>query len=78
MRIQNFRDVIGLWDSVPQLAGKLGEKPFTVEKWRTRNRIPDRAYKRLIEVARKDKKPITAELLVSLAANPRDQRRSMP
>jgi hypothetical protein len=66
MRIHEFRDVINLWP-IAELAEDLNEPKFTVEKWRTRNRIPDRAFKGIVDKAKKDKKPVTADLLIALA-----------
>ena len=66
-RPHDFKQVIGLWPSIAELADELGEKPFTVEKWRTRNRVPDRAWKRLAVAAKARKLPVTTDLLAELA-----------
>lgn len=67
---QDFRQVIGLWPSIQTMADDLGEKQFTVEKWRTRNSVPPRAWKRLLSKAQKRRLPVTADLLVDLAESP--------
>lgn len=64
---QDFREVISLWPSIQELADELDEKTFTVEKWRTRNRIPSWAWKRLLMKAQKRRLPVTADLLVDFA-----------
>ena len=69
MKPSDFREVIGLWPSIQQLADELGENPWTVEKWRTRNRVPDRAWQRLVVAAKARRYPVTADLLMNLAAD---------
>lgn len=64
---QDFREIISLWPSIQTLADEIGEKTFTVEKWRTRNSVPSHAWKRLLTKAQKRKLPVTADLLVALA-----------
>lgn len=64
---QDFREVISLWPSVQALADEIDEKTFTVEKWRTRNRIPSWAWKRILTKAQKRRLPVTADLLVDFA-----------
>lgn len=63
----SYKQVIGLWPSITDLATELGEKPFTVEKWRTRNRVPDRVWKRLVLAAETRNLPVTTDLLAELA-----------
>lgn len=67
-RITDFRGVIELWPGISTLAEDLDEKAFTVEKWRTRNRIPDRVWKRLVARAESRRLPVTTDLLADLAA----------
>jgi len=44
-QIDNFRDVIALWDSLHEMAIEIGAKPSAVSKWRRRDSIPaERVY----------------------------------
>jgi hypothetical protein len=71
MKLKTHAQVVDLWPSARELAEDIDEKPFTTQKWRTRNRIPDRAWKRVVEAAQSRQYPVTIELLASIAAERR-------
>lgn len=65
--MDSFRSVIDLWPSVSDLATALGENVSTVQKWRTRNRIPSYQWWAIVQNARARGYAVTLERLASLA-----------
>lgn len=66
-----FADIINLWPKpAPVTLGvDLGELPVTVRAWRTRNVLPDRKWKRVVECARlRGIEGVTLEILAEIAA----------
>jgi hypothetical protein len=66
--MKTFSDVIGLWDSLSQLAADL-DVPYGVAKqWRRRGSIPADRWVGLIDAAqRRGFEGVTADLLAELA-----------
>lgn len=66
---KSLDDVFGWWKTVPEMAAAVGESHWTVQKWRTRKRIPDEYWTSLIEAARLKGKKLSADELL-LMHNP--------
>ncbi len=66
--MRSYRDVIDQWPSVSELASDIGEKAFTVRKWRTRNSIPAEKWDALLKAAKKRGFSMNADQLMKLAA----------
>lgn len=68
MKIKTFKEIIEMWPSISELADDMGESYITVNKWHVRDNIPVRRWVKLLKSAKNRKIPITAELMVKLAA----------
>lgn len=66
--IQSFSEIVNLWPAAKVLAEDIGEKPETVRKWRSRNRIPSVKWQAVINAAKKRRYPVTSNLLIQLDA----------
>lgn len=51
--MQAFDDIFSIWDDISDMATALNEKQDTVYRWSLRGRIPDNAWDRVIEAAKK-------------------------
>jgi len=67
-QIDNFRDVIALWDSLHEMALEIGAKPSAVSKWRRRDSIPAEWWVSVLATKRAEDTGLTAGRLASLAA----------
>lgn len=76
--METFSDVIDSWESIGLLAEDLGEKPWTVAKWKQRNNIPSDRWLSLINAARKRRISLDEKTLVRIAASSRSNGASAP
>jgi hypothetical protein len=66
--MQSFRDIIALWPSPEALADEIGEKGWTVRKWKQRDSIPSGRWLAVIEAAAARGARVTAEEMARIAA----------
>ncbi len=66
---KSLDDVFGWWESIPAMAAAVGESHWTVQKWKTRERIPDTYWTSVIGAAKKIGKQLSADDLL-LMHNP--------
>jgi hypothetical protein len=64
----SFREIISLWPTPDALAGEIGEKPWTVRKWKQRDRIPSSAWMAVAAAAAQRGHDVTAEQMARLVA----------
>jgi DNA-binding transcriptional regulator YdaS (Cro superfamily) len=65
---RSFRDVIGLWPSLEDLAADVSVRKPAVTKWRQRNRIPAEKWSAILSTEKARSGGVTSETLVALAA----------
>lgn len=65
---RTFRDVIGLWPSLEDLATDVAAPVPTVTKWRQRNRIPAERWSAILSTEKAKSGGVTSETLVVLAS----------
>lgn len=65
----SFREVIKAWPSLEDFASDADANPNTAKQWRTRNKIPDDRWHRIVRAASKRGiRGVTPEVLSALAA----------
>lgn len=64
----SFHDLIERWPTTADLAEDLGEKPWTVQKWKQRNSIPSDRWLDLLVCAKRRKIKLKEVDLVLLAS----------
>jgi len=73
--VQGLINIFGIWSSIPEMAADIGEKPDTVARWNNRKRIPERAWRTIIERAAARGETITADDLLDLNEPPKKNGR---
>lgn len=68
MTFKTHRQIISAWPSVPDLARDIKEDYQKVWRWYDRNSIPDNKWKKVLKAAKKRDIPLTAEILINIAA----------
>lgn len=68
----NARRIIFKLGGIRPAAQKLGEPPSTVGNWCSRNRIPDRHWAHIIDVARDNGADVSLADFVGVLANERE------
>ncbi len=68
---KTFRQIIDLWGSYATLASDVGEAYVTVQQWSHRNRIPSRAWLKVVSAADARGFAVTLEMLAEIDAAPR-------
>lgn len=66
--METFRDIIALWPTPEVLAAEIGEKAWTVRKWKQRDSIPASRWLTVANAARAKGNLITAEQMARMAA----------
>lgn len=73
--MQVIQDIFGIWPSLRQMAGDIGEIEDTVYRWKRSGRIPERVWPLVIEKAAKRETLVTAAQLMSLNRQPKRRGR---
>ncbi len=66
--MQSFRDIIDLWPTPDALAAQIGEKAWTVRKWKQRNKIPGEHWMSVAKAACGQGIDVTIEQMAALAS----------
>jgi hypothetical protein len=66
---KTFREIIDLWGSYATLASDVGEAYVTVQQWAHRNRIPSRAWLKVVSAADARGFAVTLEVLAEIDAS---------
>lgn len=75
--MQALRDIFTkVWPNARVMATEIGEEYDTVRRWRSRARIPERAWSKIIEKAARREHLITAANLLDINREPK--RRGRP
>lgn len=74
--MQALRDIFTVvWPDARIMATEIGEEYETVRRWRSRGRIPERAWPKIIEKAARREHFITAGKLLELNREPKQRGR---
>lgn len=74
--MQQLRDIFTkVWPNAAVMAIEIGEEYDTVRRWRSRGRIPERAWPKIIEKAARREHFITAGKLLELNREPKQRGR---
>lgn len=74
--MQALRDIFtAVWPNARVMAIDIGEEYDTVRRWRSRGRIPERAWPKIIEKAARREHFITAGQLLELNREPKQRGR---
>lgn len=65
---KTFREIINLWDSYTALSEDVGEAYVTVQQWYRRDRIPSRAWLKLVAAAERRGFAVSLESLAEIDA----------
>lgn len=74
VHVKTVNDVFGFWPSLDEMAADIGETHWAVKKWRTRKRIPNKAWAKVIEGAKRKGKRLTAADLLAMHSSPQYAR----
>ena len=65
--VDDFRDVIAIWDTPHELATQVGVRVEAIRKWHQRDRIPPHYWQRIIEAAQAKGQALSADDLTRIA-----------
>jgi hypothetical protein len=68
--MRTIDELFALWGDAPTLGAAIEQKPGTVQKWRTRKRIPNDHWPALIAAAKKKGVLLTADDLLLMHSAP--------